>query len=125
MTKRYPVCLNPINILGGKRKERGGEEEREGRKERGEEEERKGRRGGKRGEERRRERGGERGEEREGRRGRRERKERRGVEKDRMKGGQKGCQVIETVAVKVFHKIICQRLLRKNLYTIQVIENLL
>ena len=75
MTKRYTVCLNPINILGGKRKERGG-------------------RGGERGEERRR--GGERGEEREGRRGRRERKERKGVEKDRMKGGQKRGQVIET-----------------------------
>ena len=57
MTKRYTACLNPINILGGNRRE-------SGRK-------------------RRKERGGE--QEREGRRGRRERKEKRGVEKDRMK----------------------------------------
>ena len=56
MTKRYTVCLNPINILGGKRKERGEEEERgEGRRERGGEEERRRERGGERGE-------GERGE---------------------------------------------------------------
>ena len=112
MTKRYTVCLNPINILGGKRRESG----RKRRKEKGGEEEREGRRGE---EERegRREKRGERGEERE------EGKKRK--ERGRMKGGQKECQVIETVAIKVFHKIICWRLLRKNLYTIQVIENLL
>ena len=75
MTKRYTVCLNPINILGGRgkrgeerRKERGGKRGEKRRKERGGEEEREGRRGGERGEEREERRGGERGEEREERR---------------------------------------------------------